>query len=346
MEESWTRSSGPGTAETGRGTDMRFSAISRLAAGTGLASFLATAASGTPTEPATTTPPAVTAPKVTTAEDPQTRKADPQVAVAQERASGTAEGSDVVVTGTRPNQLAPVTASLQATQPQSIVSRSFIEDSLRATADFNQIALISPSVSNTGAANGVGLSESKAQIRGFQDGEYNVTYDGVPFGDTNDPTHHSNTFFPSNTVETLIVDRGPGNASQLGQATFGGNLNLFSRATRATPSIEALGSYGTFDTYLLRAVAQTGAIDKPAVTEAVFSAQHIGSDGARTYSPFHSNNVFGKIVIPIGPKARLTILGTHNENSFNQPDNEGVTLGQASLYGKYFSLTNDPNTMN
>lgn len=264
----------------------------------------------------------------------------------QTRSTGIAEGSDIVVTATRANRIAPVTASLKETQPQSIISRSFIEDSLPASADFNQIALISPSVSNTGAANGPGLSESKAQIRGFQDGEYNVTYDGVPFGDTNDPTHHSNTFFPSNTIETEIVDRGPGNASQLGQATFGGNINLFSRETRADPGVEMKGSYGSYNTYLLRGLVQTGAIARLGGTEMVFSAQHIGSDGARTYSPFSSNNVFGKIVIPVGPSAKLTILGTYNENSFNQPDNDGVTLGQVANYGKYFSLNNDPNTMN
>ncbi|MEP7007472.1 MAG: TonB-dependent receptor, partial [Sphingomonas bacterium] len=231
------------------------------------------------------------------------------------------------------------------TQPQSIISRSFIEDSLPATSDFNQIALISPSVSGYGNANGRGLSESKAQIRGFQDGEYNVTYDGVPFGDTNDPTHHSNTFFPSNTIETLIVDRGPGNASQLGQATFGGNINLFSRATREDASIEAKGSYGSFNTWLLRGVAQSGAIKQLGGAEIILSAQHIGSDGARTYSPFKSNNVFGKIMIPIGPDAKLTILGTYNENDFNQPDKDGATLSQISQFGKYFSLNNDPNSM-
>jgi iron complex outermembrane recepter protein len=144
-------------------------------------------------------------------------------------AQAIAEGSSIIVTATRANEIAPVTASLQTMQPQAIISRSFIEDSLPATADFNQIALISPSVSNFGGANGSGLSESKAQIRGFQDAEYNITYDGVPFGDTNDPSHHSNTFFPSNTIETLVVDRGPGNASNLGIATFGGSMNLFSR---------------------------------------------------------------------------------------------------------------------
>lgn len=264
---------------------------------------------------------------------------DPQV-----QGTGIAEGSDIVVTATRANQIAPVTASLKTTQPQSIVSRSFIEDSLPATSDFNQIALISPSVSGYGNANGPGLSESKAQIRGFQDGEYNVTYDGVPFGDTNDPTHHSNTFFPSNTIETLVVDRGPGNASQLGQATFGGNVNLFSRATREDPGVELKGSYGSYDTYLLRGVVQSGAIDKLGGTEIVLSGQHVKSDGARTYSPFTSNNIFGKIMIPIGPSARLTLLGTYNENSFNQPDKDGATLSQVAQFGKYFSLNNDPTS--
>lgn len=264
----------------------------------------------------------------------------------QKPKSDLAEGSEIVVTATKANEIAPVTASLQATQPQSIISRSFIEDSLPATADFNQIALISPSVTMNGGVNGAGLSESKAQIRGFQDGEYNITYDGVPFGDTNDPTHHSNTFFPSNTIETLVIDRGPGNASQLGQATFGGNINMFSRATRDDASVEAKASYGSWNTWLLRGLAQSGAIDKLGGTEIVLSGQHIESDGARTYSPFRSNNIFGKAVVPIGPDVKLTILGTYNENHFNQPDKDGATRAQVAAYGKNFSLNNDPNSQN
>ena len=270
------------------------------------------------------------------------RAADEAAADTSDGSGAIAEGSDIVVTATRPNEIAPVTASLNATQPQSIISRSFIEDSLPASSDFNQIALISPSVSNYGNVNGPGLSESKAQIRGFQDGEYNITYDGVPFSDQNDPTHHSNTFFPSNTIETLVVDRGPGNASQLGVATFGGNINLFSRATRADPSIEAKLSYGSYNTQLERAFLQSGAIDQLGGAELVLSGQHIKSDGARTFSPFKSNNAFGKFMLPIGPDVRLTLLATYNENTFNQPDKDGATQAQIALYGKYFSLNNDP----
>ncbi|USI72812.1 TonB-dependent receptor [Sphingomonas morindae] len=259
--------------------------------------------------------------------------------------NGIAEGSDILVTATKANQIAPVTASLQETQPASIVSRSFIEDSLPASADFNQIALIAPSVSNSGATNGVGLNESKTQIRGFQDGEYNITYDGVPFGDTNDPTHHSNTFFPSNTIETLVVDRGPGNASQLGQATFGGNINMFSRETRADPSLELKGNYGSFNTYLLRGVAQSGAINQLGGAEFALSGQYIKTDGRLTYSGYNQKNIFGKAVVPIGSSVKLTLLSTYNKNHFNQPDKDGSTLQEVAAFGKNYSLNNDPTNL-
>ncbi|MDB5714673.1 MAG: TonB-dependent receptor [Sphingomonadales bacterium] len=255
-----------------------------------------------------------------------------------------AEGSDIIVSATKANEIAPVTASLQATQPQAIVSRSFIEESLPATVDFNQIALITPSVSNNGGNNGVGLSESKAQIRGFQDGEYNITYDGVPFGDTNDPTHHSTTFFPSNTIETLVVDRGPGNASQLGQATFGGTFNLFSRATRDDFGGQLVASYGSFNTYLARGLLQTGAIKGLGGTEAVFSGQYVHSDGRSSDSKYQNYNFFGKVMVPISPDVRLTFLATYNKNRFNQADSDGSTLAQQALFGKYYALNDDPKS--
>ena len=275
----------------------------------------------------------------------QTQPADSTKSdTSKQPASDIAEGSDIVVTGTRANEIAPVTASLETTQPQAIVSRSFIQDSLPTAADFNQLALITPSVSNACATNGVGLSESNARLRGFQDGEYNITYDGVPFGDQNDPTHHSNTFFPSNTIETLIVDRGPGNASQLGQATFGGSINLFSRAARDKASAELLGSYGSFNTYLAQAVLQSGSIDALGGTRIVASGQYVNSRGALSYERYKQLNGYVKAVIPIGASARLSLLATANRNDFHQPDNPGATLTQVGLYGKDFALNNDPTT--
>lgn len=273
--------------------------------------------------------------------------AAPAVAAdATRQPTGIAEGSDIVVTATRANVIAPVTASLAATEPQAIVSRSFIEDSLPATADFNVIALISPSVSNFGNNNGIGLSESKAQIRGFQDGEYNITFDGVPFGDQNDPSHHSNTFFPSNTIETLIVERGPGKASDFGISTFGGSINLFSRETRPDFGGEVKGTYGSYNTYLIRGLLNTGKVHGLGDSEFLVTGQYGRSDGRLSGEKYKAVNVFAKGVIPLGPDAKLTLIATYNDNRFNQPDNDGATLAQVALFGKGFSLTDDANSQN
>lgn len=96
--------------------------------------------------------------------------------------------SRVVNTGSNAVNRAPVRSSLQATQPQSIITATFIEQAVTPLADFNAVARIAPSVGAGLSANGPGLGESKMLLRGFQDGGYNVTYDGIPFGDTNNPT--------------------------------------------------------------------------------------------------------------------------------------------------------------
>ncbi|MGS0758487.1 TonB-dependent receptor plug domain-containing protein, partial [Roseateles sp. GG27B] len=83
------------------------------------------------------------------------------------------------------------------------------------------------------SANGPGLSETKTTMRGFSDDQYNITFDGIPWGDTNNPAHHSTSFFPGSVIGGAVVERGPGNASNLGFATFGGSLNLFSKKAGA-----------------------------------------------------------------------------------------------------------------
>ncbi|MDB5423267.1 MAG: TonB-dependent receptor, partial [Phenylobacterium sp.] len=135
---------------------------------------------------------------------------------------------ELVVTGSSAvTAAAPVKASLEAIEPQSIIDRKAIDQFIAATADYTQIVNLAPSVSGT-SFNGPGLGEAKTTLRGFQDGQYNVTYDGIPWGDANGPTHHSTSFFPSSTIGAVVVDRGPGQASQLGVASFGGSINLFS----------------------------------------------------------------------------------------------------------------------
>ncbi len=246
--------------------------------------------------------------------------------------------SDIIVTGSLTAQSAPLTASLTTTQPQSAISRDYI-DNANAASDFNELIMLSPAVSISGTGNGQGFGETKAVIRGFQDGEYNITYDSIPFADTNNPTHHSTAFFPSNTIETVVVDRGPGNASQLGQATYGGNLNMYSRAVKDKQSVTLEGITGNWNTFIGRAEVQTGKIDSLGGAQFVLTGQFLKSDGALTFSAVQSKNLYAKMVLPLGSSNTLTVMSTWNRNYYYQSDvAKGATCGSATAGITGFTL--------
>jgi iron complex outermembrane receptor protein len=246
--------------------------------------------------------------------------------------------ADIIVIGSRAAQIAPITSSLTTTQPQSAVSREFI-DNANAASDFNQLIALTPGVSISGTANGTGFQETKAVIRGFQDGEYNVTYDSIPFADTNNPTHHSTAFFPSNTIETIVVDRGPGNASQLGQASYGGNINLYSRAATDERSGQGQLILGSFGTRIARGEYQSGRLESMGGAKFVVAGQFLRSDGALTNSPVQSKNLYAKAVFELGTANTLTVMSTWNRNNYYQSDVvKGATCGSATAGITGFTL--------
>jgi len=267
-------------------------------------------------------------------------------ATVAETAADTAARADrdaIIVTATKVNASTPIVSSLKTHEPQSIINRSVIQNVVPATADFNDVILLTPSASGTTNGNGPGLSESKIILRGFRDGQYNITFDGVPFGDSNDPTHHSTSYFPNGTYERIVIDRGPGDATQLGQANYGGNVNIVSRALTDERHAQFEATYGRFNTQLYRGTVQTGAVGALGNAAGVFVAEHKTTDGALSNSPLRADNVFGKIALPIGEKGVLTVEGSYNDNFYNQSDNNGATIDQVNRYGKRFALTDAAN---
>jgi iron complex outermembrane recepter protein len=140
-------------------------------------------------------------------------------------------------------------ASLDQGQPQSIISRPFIELATPETGDYTNIAAITPSASSAGAPNGSGFGEAKLTIRGFSDAQYNVTFDGIPWGDTNGPSHHSNSFFPASTIGAIIVERGPGRAGDLGQVSYGGNVKMFSNKVAGEAGLTLRQTFGSWNSW-------------------------------------------------------------------------------------------------
>ncbi len=254
------------------------------------------------------------------------------------RADETAKGSASAV--------APTQSSLQATEPQSIITREFIELSVAPTAEYSRIVNIAPSMAGD-SANGPGLSETKTSMRGFSDDQYNITFDGIPWGDTNNPAHHSTSFFPGSVIGGAVVERGPGNASNLGYATFGGSINLYSKQPAREQGYSLFGSVGTWNTALLGGAYESGRLRDFGNATVQLNYQHLKSDGYLTLNSIKSDNYFIKLERPVGADTIATIVATDNEIKYVQPDNaKGPTQAQIAQFGKNYSLNNDPASFN
>jgi iron complex outermembrane receptor protein len=240
---------------------------------------------------------------------------------------------------------APVESKLEAIQPVSIISAQTINNTIAPTADYATIANIAPSVVNV-ETEGPGLSESKMlSMRGFQDGQFNVTYDGIPFGDANGETHHTTSYFPAKVLGGEVVDRGPGTAADIGENTFGGTIGLLSKDPREDMATVLTLSDGSWDTFLGNVEVNTGLLPKLDDASVVMTYQYMSSDGYRTFSYLQRNTYYLKYVQPIGQNTTLTIVGNYNNIKFNNPGT--VTQAQIAQFGRNYGLDDnpfDPNT--
>lgn len=239
--------------------------------------------------------------------------------------------------------VAPAQASLDALQPQSELSDYYLRTIAPATADYLTLVEMTPSSTNS-TPNGAGLSSKNASVRGFQDGEYNVTFDGIPFGDPNSFGHATTSFFPASSLGRVVVDRGPGTASTLGNATFGGNVALYSSEPTDEFSGRLTALYGSGNTSQETASINSGVLN-PSGTKFLLNASHAQSDGLIDYAGFHQSNLLGKLVQPLGENWTLSAVASVNRmgwNNFSQASEE-----QTRLYGKnYARLDNDPTSQN
>lgn len=249
----------------------------------------------------------------------------------------------IVVTGTRFNtDAAPAKASLETTEPQTIINRSYIENFVPPQADYVTILAIAPSMTG-GDPNGPGLSDGgeKNTLRGLGDGNFVMQYDGIPFGDTNGPTHHNISYFPGSTIGSIVVDRGPGNAGNMGPATYGGTVKLFSQTLTADPHAMGSFSYGSFETMLGVLNGQSGDLDFLGTTTRVMAnVQGLQSNGALSLQDLRTWNALIKVENEFAPGWKVTLFSDYSYLREHLDDNNGLTPAQVMVYGKSFSLQN------
>jgi iron complex outermembrane receptor protein len=239
---------------------------------------------------------------------------------------------------------APTSTPLTVTQPTSVISQYFIEKNTTPSSNYEDIIKIAPSVYAV-SPNGPGLMEGQIlSIRGFVDGQYNVTFDGIPWGDANDFTHHTTSYFMNHDLGSISVDRGPGTAATIGNATFGGTVAVSSKAPLADLTTTPYASAGSFNTHLVGAEFDTGPIAKYNGTAGFIDGESLSSDGYLRNNGIARKNVFAKFAAPVAPNTVVTFVAMYDQ--VRQYVSLGATAQQIAQFGPRTALSTDPTNQN
>jgi iron complex outermembrane receptor protein len=237
---------------------------------------------------------------------------------------------------------APVDALLGETSPRSEINPTYIQNYAPPTADFGELTQMVPG-SYTTNSNGIGLGQSSTNFRGFSDGDYDIDFDGIPFYDTNTPTHHSWAFFPSQWIGGIDFDRSPGDASTIGPTPFGGSIHLLSHELSPERNVTGGVSYGSFNTFLFDGNFSSGAFGGAARKSSLFvDVHHMSSDGYQTFNYQTRNAGSLKYQYRLSDKTVLTGYSGVVWLDANTP-NLNSTRQQLITYGDNYLLQNtDP----
>ncbi|WP_085940610.1 TonB-dependent receptor [Granulicella tundricola] len=202
--------------------------------------------------------------------------------------------------------LAPMDALLEATSARTEITSAFIQNFTSPVADFGEAVEMAPGTFTTNG-NGVGLGQSSTYFRGFPDGDYDIDFDGIPFYDTNTPSHHSWAFFPSQFLGGIDFDRSPGTASTIGPTPFGGSIHLLSKQFSPMQNVRGGFSYGSFNTKLFDGEYDSGNFGPAHKFNVNVDVHHLGSDGYQTFN--HQTRNAGDIQFQYRPSDKTTITG-------------------------------------
>lgn len=263
--------------------------------------------------------------------------AAPAFAADEAPAPTSVEQVEVVATAVH---VSPSAAPVNVVQPTSDIQREFIQNNIIALASFDDIVKFSPSVADQ-SPNGPGLGKSETlTLRGFQDGQFNVTFDGIPFGDATDLHHTSSALFIAHDIGEAQIDRGPGTASTIGNATFGGSMNFITKAPLGERTINPYGTVGSFNTYAGGAEIDSG--ETKYLGKLFVDAQYETSNGYLTHATESRANYMLKDVYDIGDRATLTFVASAN-HAFEYTT-QGATLANIQAFGPNFGLSGLKNT--
>jgi iron complex outermembrane receptor protein len=243
-------------------------------------------------------------------------------------------------------ELAPSQSTLEARSAKSEISPEFVQNFASPVADYTELLNMAPGTFSVNP-NGVGLGDSKTYFRGFADGQYTMLVDGIPFNDTNTPTHHSWAFFPSQFIAGIDFDRSPGSASTIGPTNFGGSINLLSRSVPYGMDIRGTAMYGSFNTRMLALDLDSGQFGgKSRKSSFVVNLHQMLSDGYQTYTYQKRVAGFLKYQYRLTDRTTFTVFAGLVDLWTNTPNTKGATRAQIAQFGDDYLMSGDPSQAN
>jgi len=239
--------------------------------------------------------------------------------------------------------IAPSRGPLAASQPTSVVGSTFIRENVTPTDNYDRIIAFTPSVQNVEPV-GAGLQQNYQEtIRGFQYTQFNTTFDGIVLPGL--PTNfapQSESYFLAHDIGSVEVDRGPGTASTLGYATFGGTVAINSASPSNTARINPYGTIGGYSTKLYGMQLDSGLLPSLGGARGFIDTERVEGRGALSGTSTDRKNVFSKIEIPLGTNTVLTLLGLYDDNYVHTP--YGATAARIAQFGPGYALNDDPRS--
>ena len=216
-------------------------------------------------------------------------------------------------------RVVPGDAKLESRMPQTYVSQEYLDNFAAPTASFVEAVAFTPSVFGV-SQNGPGLNDNKVSLRGFNNNQFTMNFDGIPINDTNGVSYHSTIWAPSQFLGGAGIDRSPGLASTFGPANYGGTFNFYSKETSSEKGATLYGSIGTWGTSLFGADFQTGELGSEGKTKVAVGVHQMKSDGYQTANSPRRDGGYFKLDSELSKDVKLTLFGSFIDYFTSGPD--------------------------
>jgi len=228
----------------------------------------------------------------------------------------------------------PVRTNLNVSMPQSTITEDFIQNVIPPTGTINSTINVAPSAYsyNANGLAGSGTGNESIRFRGFGDGNFTQAFDGIPYGDSNDYSHHGYGFFIAPMLGGVVMDRSPGTASSIGGNNYGGTINFLSRNVTDEKFTSVIGLYGSGNTFMEGVEYSSGPLGESGNTKFLFGAYNFSSDGWLSYDEQQKLAGFFKLQSKLTSDLDLTLYLS------------GLRFNSNPGYGSQYAVYALPNT--